>query len=101
MSDFFRRASDALHHRKDSTDSTDAPKTLDAKEPLEHGQSEPAQPEAHVNETFTDTAADDKTRPKQRRHWVWGHHEGNKPETKQQPSQPEAQKDNTDWVVGS
>lgn len=62
MSDFFRRASDALHHRQrqDSTDSTDAPKSPDAakppgQEPLSQ-KSESAQPDSHVNEAFAGTA---------------------------------------------
>ncbi|CAL5867777.1 uncharacterized protein PFLUO_LOCUS1997 [Penicillium psychrofluorescens] len=107
MSDFFRRASDALHHRQrqDSTDSTDAPKSTDAgeapqQEPVNQ-KFEPAQPESHVNEAFAGTASDDKAGPKQRRHWGWPRHEENKPETKQQPNQAGEQRDNTDWVVGS
>lgn len=66
MSEFFRRASDALHHRQrqgstGSTDSTDAPKSAEAKEPPEQEplsqKPEPAQPDSHVNET-SDSIAD-------------------------------------------
>ncbi|KAJ5346886.1 uncharacterized protein N7506_000139 [Penicillium brevicompactum] len=99
MSDFFRRASDAFHHRQrqDSTDSTDVPKSPDLAKPPEqeplNQKSESAQPGFHDNEAFAGTATDNVAHPKQRRHWGWGHHPGNKPETKQQPSQE--QKDST------
>ncbi|KAJ5205087.1 uncharacterized protein N7498_005966 [Penicillium cinerascens] len=105
MSDFFRRASDALHHRQrqGSTDSTDAPKSPNAAKPPEpeplNQKSESAQPDSHVNEAFAGTATDNVAHPKQRRHWGWGHYHVNGPEAKQQSSQE--QKDDTDWVVGS
>lgn len=62
MSDFFRRASDAFHHRQrqDSTDSTEATKSPDAGKPLEQEpvtqNPEPIQPDTQVNETFAGTA---------------------------------------------
>ncbi|KAJ5964160.1 uncharacterized protein N7479_004036 [Penicillium vulpinum] len=62
MSDLFRRASDAFHHRRNSTDSTDASKSLDpssAANPPEqeslNQNSESAQPESHVNEASAGT----------------------------------------------
>ncbi|KAJ5675013.1 uncharacterized protein N7477_004947 [Penicillium maclennaniae] len=108
MSDFLRRASDAFHHRqrKDSTGSTgstDAPKAPDAANPPQqepmNQQSEPAQPESHVNEAFSGTATENIDNPKQPRHWGWPHREKSHPDTKQQSSQ--AQKDDTDWIVGT
>jgi hypothetical protein len=65
MSDFFRRASDAFHHRErqdstGSTGSTDAPKAPDtAKIPEQdpiNKQSQNTQPESHVNEAYSGTA---------------------------------------------
>lgn len=62
MSDFLRRASDALYHRQrqDSTDSTEATKSPDAGKPLEQEQlsqnTESVQPNFQGNETFAGTA---------------------------------------------
>ncbi|KAJ6128264.1 hypothetical protein N7471_009481 [Penicillium samsonianum] len=99
MSNLLRRASDALHHRQrqDSSDSTDAPKSPDAakppkEEPLNQ-KSQSAPTDSHDKDTFAGTATDDAAQPKQRRHWDWVPHRGNKPETKEQPSQE--QRDNT------
>ncbi|KAJ5117200.1 hypothetical protein N7448_004142 [Penicillium atrosanguineum] len=105
MSDFLRRASDAFHHRQrqDSTDSTDTPKAPDAANPPQqepvNQKFESAQPESHVNEAFSGTATENVANPKQPRHWGWGNRQRNATETKQQSSQ--AQKDDTDWVVGT
>ena len=69
MSDFFRRASDALHHRprQGSADSTDAPKSPDAvnhPEPdMLNQQVGPDQPGSRVNETFAGGAAGTVPRP--------------------------------------
>ncbi|KAJ5610206.1 hypothetical protein N7510_006925 [Penicillium lagena] len=108
MSDFFRRASEAFHQRQrqgssDSTDSTNAPTSPDAKklpeqEPLNQ-KSESAQPDSHVNEAFAGTATGNVAGPKRHRYWGWGQQQGNKPGTEQQHSQE--QRDNTDWVIGS
>jgi len=105
MSDFFRRASDALQHRQrqGSTDSTDAPKSPDAENHPEQDminqQVGPNQPDSRVNEAPGGEAAGNDTHPKQRRFWVWGHHQDKQPLQKQQSNQD--RKDDTDWVIGS
>lgn len=69
MSDFFRRASDALHHRprQDSTDSTDTPKSPDAanhpEQDMRNQQAGPDQSGSRVNETFAGEAAGTIPRP--------------------------------------
>ncbi|CAP97041.1 hypothetical protein E8E15_002170 [Penicillium rubens] len=107
MSDFFRRASDAFHHRQrqSSTDSTEGAKSPDppgaAKPPEQqplNQNSQSAQPESHVNEAIAGTANDNVAQPKQHRLWGWGRHQGNKPATNQQGSQA---KEDIDWVVGT
>ncbi|OQE11745.1 hypothetical protein PENVUL_c002G04642 [Penicillium vulpinum] len=82
MSDLFRRASDAFHHRRNSTDSTDASKSLDpssAANPPEqeslNQNSESAQPESHVNEASAGVANDNAAPPKQHHFWGWPHHQ--------------------------
>ncbi|OKO89726.1 hypothetical protein PENSUB_13792 [Penicillium subrubescens] len=122
MSDFFRRASDALQHRQrqGSTDSMDAPQSPDAAKYPEQDKInqkvEPSQSDSRPNEVVAGKAAGmiqcprarsgtyssrigNEAHPKQHRYWVWGHHQGNKPLEKQQSNQD--QKDDTDWVIGS
>ncbi|KAJ5812397.1 hypothetical protein N7474_008698 [Penicillium riverlandense] len=116
MSDFFRRASDAFHHRQrqdsagstgstGSTDATDAAKFPDTKKPTEQEPlsqtTQSVQPDSHVNEAFAGTATGNVANPKQRRHWAWGHHQGNKPGTDQQPTQEHQPQKDTDWVFGT
>lgn len=125
MSDFFRRASDALQHRQrqDSTDSTNAPDSSNAakqpEQPSLSQQVESTQPSSQTTEapigqatgtvppsvgrisgsgTYSDDTGND-AHPKHHRFWVWGHHQDNKPTTKPEPSQ--AKKDDFDWVIGS
>jgi hypothetical protein len=122
MSDFFRRASDALQHRQrqGSTDSTDAPSSPDAANHPEQDkinqQVGPNQPDSRGNEAVAGKAAGtipysqdrsgtysshvgDNAPPKQHRYWVWGHRQGDKPPQKQQSNQD--RKVDTDWVIGS
>ncbi|KAJ5642492.1 hypothetical protein N7490_006492 [Penicillium lividum] len=104
MSEFFRRASDAFHHRprQDSTDSTDI-KSPDTAKPPEQEQlkqkPESALPDSHESNSPSGTATDNVTHPKQRHLWGWEHHQGKKPDANQQSRQE--QKDNSDWIVGS
>ncbi|KAF3391385.1 hypothetical protein F1880_007598 [Penicillium rolfsii] len=122
MSDFFRRASDALQHRQrqGSTDSMDPPQPVDAannpdqdkpnqKVGLNQSDSRPneavAGGEAGTTQciqtrsgTYSSNIGND-AHPKQHRYWIWGHHQGNKPLEKQQSNQD--RKDDTDWVIGS
>jgi len=61
MSDFFRRASDALHHRprQGSADSTDAPKSPDAvnEQDMLNQQVGPGQSGSRINENVAGEAA--------------------------------------------
>ncbi|KAJ5389107.1 uncharacterized protein N7496_000175 [Penicillium cataractarum] len=104
MSDFFRRASDALQHRQrqGSADSTDAPKSPDAANHPEPDmikqQAGTNQPESRVPEASAGGAAASDAHPKHR-YWVWGHRQENKPLETQQSNQ--GRKDDTDWVIGS
>ncbi|KGO75364.1 hypothetical protein PITC_001640 [Penicillium italicum] len=105
MSEFIRRASDAFHRRRSSTDSTDAPTTPDppsAAKPPEQEQlnqkAESTQPKSYMNEAFAGTANDNVVPPKKHHIWGWPHHDGKQSGTKQQPSQKQ---EDTDWVVGS
>ncbi|KAJ5764764.1 hypothetical protein N7520_004323 [Penicillium odoratum] len=107
MSEFFRRASDAFHHRprQDSTDSTDikSPDTAKAPEQEQLTQKpESALPDSHNNNPTSGIATgltENVTHPKQRHLWGWDHRQGKKPETKQQSRQE--QKENTDWIMGT
>ncbi|EKV19146.1 hypothetical protein PDIG_04360 [Penicillium digitatum PHI26] len=105
MSDFFRRASDAFHHRRSSTDSTDAPTSPDVPSAAKPPEQEPlnqkpesTQPKSYGNEAFAGTANDNITPPKQHHLWGWPHHQEKQPGTKQQPSQKQ---EDVDWVVGT
>ncbi|KAJ5512809.1 hypothetical protein N7463_002361 [Penicillium fimorum] len=105
MSDFVRRASDAFHHRRSSTDSADLPNSPDppnaAKPPEKESlnqKPEPTQPESHVNEAFAGVASDNVPPPKQHRLWGWPHHQAKQTGTNQQPSQKQ---EDIDWVVGT
>ncbi|GLI76773.1 hypothetical protein PoHVEF18_005051 [Penicillium ochrochloron] len=105
MSDFFRRASDALQHRQrqGSTDSMDATPAPDAANHPEQDkinqQVGPKQSDSRPNEMVAGKGNGNDTHPKQHRYWVWGHHQGNKTLEKQQSNQD--RKDDTDWVIGS
>ncbi|KAJ5876056.1 uncharacterized protein N7529_001640 [Penicillium soppii] len=106
MSDFFRRASDALNHRERqdstaSTSSTDAPTSPNAakppsQEPMKKSESAPAG--SQTKDSLFGTATNDLDQLKHRRHWSWGKQQEKGAETKQQPSQ--GLRDN-DWIFGS
>ncbi|KAJ5836329.1 hypothetical protein N7447_002355 [Penicillium robsamsonii] len=105
MSDFVRRASDAFHRRRSSTESVDVPKSPDppsAAKPLEKEQlnqkPESTQPGSHVNEAFAGVPSDNAVPPKQHRHWGWPHHQEKQTGPNQQPSQKQ---EDLDWVVGT
>ncbi|KAJ6032632.1 hypothetical protein N7540_003364 [Penicillium herquei] len=110
MSDFFRRASDALQHRtrQDSTSSTSSTEgAIDsgaAKAPDQplNQQAQTAQPQpqihAYPNESFSATAPENIAKPKPRRFWGWKHDQENPTDPKQIPAQ---KKDDTDWVFGT
>ncbi|KAJ5669108.1 hypothetical protein N7462_010178 [Penicillium macrosclerotiorum] len=122
MSDFFRRASDALQHRtrQDSTSSTSSTEgAIDSSaakapdQPLnQQAQTAQPQPQTHAypNESFSSTAPgivctcvneiilENIANPKPRRLWGWKHDQENKTDPKQIPAQ---KKDDTDWIFGT
>ncbi|KAJ6035945.1 hypothetical protein N7540_000224 [Penicillium herquei] len=105
MSDFFRRASDAFHHRgrQDSTSSTSSTEAATepsaAKAPDQQAlnqKSQTIQPQAQS--ASSGTATENAAKPKPHHLWGWKHGQ----ETKTDPKEiPAKKKDDTDWVVGT
>ncbi|KAJ5711177.1 hypothetical protein N7488_005333 [Penicillium malachiteum] len=103
MSDFFRRASDAFHHRprQDSTGSTSSTEgVMDSsttkapdQQPLNQNL-QTTQPQPNESLAGAGTA-----KPKQHHLWGWKH--GQEGTSKTDPSQMAQKKGDTDWVIGT
>ncbi|KAJ5726113.1 uncharacterized protein N7483_007470 [Penicillium malachiteum] len=103
MSDFFRRASDAFHHRprQDSTGSTSSTEAAIDSSAAKAPDQQPLNPSSQTVQPQPQSgsyAGTTTAKPKPHHLWGWKHGQENKTD----PSQISAQKkDDTDWVVGT
>ncbi|KAJ5613897.1 hypothetical protein N7528_007551 [Penicillium herquei] len=101
MSDFFRRASDAFHHRprQDSTGSTSSTEGAMDSSATKAPDQQPLNQNLQSNQPQTNEslAGAGTAKPKQHHLWGWKHGQ----EGQADPKQIAQKKGDTDWVVGT